>query len=169
LHPDGLVLTAAHVIRGRSTRITLPGGDTEVARVLRTDEQRDLAVLAVDAGGLPAVRIGQSSRLRPGEWVMAVGHPWGVAGAATSGVVIGVGADLPEAPGAVRGLEWIASDLHVRPGHSGGPLVDAAGHLVGINTMMAGPHVGLAVPAHVAKAFLKEALPGTDGSADRTI
>jgi S1-C subfamily serine protease len=87
---------------------------------------------------------------------MALGHPWGVSGAATAGVVIGVGNDLPEMPWSDR--EWIAVGLHLRPGHSGGPLVDAQGRLVGINTMMTGLEVGMAVPVHVVKAFLKQAL-----------
>jgi len=69
--------------------------------------------------------------------------------------VIGCGSELPEMPHA--GREWVAVSAHLRPGHSGGPLLDARGRLVGINTMMAGPEVGLAVPVHVLKAFLRQA------------
>jgi S1-C subfamily serine protease len=79
-----------------------------------------------------------------------------VAGAVTAGVVAGVGRDLPEMPRSDR--EWIAVSLHLRPGHSGGPLVDDQGRLVGMNTMMAGPDVGLAVPVHVVKHFLRQAV-----------
>ncbi len=110
----------------------------------------------VEADGLSPVELGESRHLRPGQWVMALGHPWGVAGAATGGVVIGAGPDLSEQP--LPGQEWIAVSLSLRPGHSGGPLVDAQGRLVGINTMMAGPEVGMAVPVHVAKEFLKRKL-----------
>ena len=88
--------------------------------------------------------------------MVAVGHPWGIAGAATVGVVIGLGADLPGFP-AGRG-EMLALSLHLRPGHSGGVVVDESGQVVGINTMMAGPDVGLAIPVEVAKRFIKEAL-----------
>ncbi len=87
---------------------------------------------------------------------MALGHPWGVANAATAGVVIGIGTDFPEMRRS--GREWIAVSLTLRPGHSGGPLVDVQGRLVGINTIMTGPEVGMAVPVHVAKFFLKQRL-----------
>jgi serine protease Do len=91
--------------------------------------------------------------------VLALGHPWGVTDAATAGVVIGVGRDFPEIPRSDR--EWIAVGLTLRPGHSGGPLVDVQGRLVGINTIMTGPKVGMAVPVHVAKSFLRQRLGST--------
>ena len=87
---------------------------------------------------------------------MAFGHPWGVEGAATAGVVIGHGTELPEKP--AFGHDWLAVALHYRPGHSGGPLVDSSGHLVGINTVMLGPNVGLAVPVYEVKRFLKSSM-----------
>ncbi len=93
---------------------------------------------------------------QPGDVVLALGFPWGVMGGATTGIVIGAGAALPELGGS--GREWIAASLHLRPGHSGGPMVDAAGRHAGISTMMNGPDVGVAIPAHVAAAFLKRAL-----------
>jgi S1-C subfamily serine protease len=155
-HPDGLILTNAHVVRLHSPRVTLPDGRTLPARLLAHDSNLDLAALAVDAQGLPAIELGDSQQLQPGQWVLAMGHPWGVAGAATAGVVIGLGPSLEMA---MPGRELIHVGLHLRPGHSGGPLVDIAGRLVGVNTMMAGPDVGLAVPVHVAKTFLRQALP----------
>lgn len=154
-HADGLIVTNAHVVGHRSLRVTLPDGRTVPARLLARDASRDLAALAVDATGLPTSELGQSKQLQPGQWVLALGHPWGVAGAVTAGVVIGVGPP-PEMPLPQR--ELIRVDLHLRPGHSGGPLVDVHGRLVGINTMMAGPEVGLAVPVHVVKTFLRQAL-----------
>ncbi len=156
-HSDGLILTNAHVVRGHShLNATLPDGWTLPTRVLAYDEALDLAALSVDAHDLPTIELGDSRQLKPGQWVMAVGHPWGVAGAVTSGVVIGIGANLPEMEQMQPGREWIALSLHMRPGHSGGPLVDAAGRLVGINTMITGPDVGFAIPVQVVKAFLKE-------------
>jgi serine protease Do len=116
----------------------------------------DLAALSIEASGLPTIEPGDSRKLRPGEWVLALGHPWGVIGAATGGIVIGIGADLPEMPFA--GREWLAVSLHMRPGHSGGPLIDTAGRLVGVNTMINGPDVGMAVPVHVIKKFLRRSL-----------
>jgi serine protease Do len=155
-HPQGLIVTNAHVASRGSLRVTLPGGATLPARLLAHDKERDLAALMVDATGLPTIEIGNSKDLRPGQLVMALGHPWGVKGAATAGVVIGVGSGWPEMAGSPR--EWIGVSLRLRPGHSGGPLIDADHRLVGINTLMAGPEVGMAVPVHVVKAFLKETL-----------
>jgi serine protease Do len=154
-HADGLIITNAHVIQHHPTpNVILPGGETLPARLLAQDTGRDLAALVVDATGLPTIELGQSHQLHPGQWVLAVGHPWGVLGAVSAGVVIAMGPP-PEIPH--RG-EFVQVGLHLRPGHSGGPLVDGEGRLVGINTMISGPDVGLAVPVHVVKAFLQERL-----------
>ena len=157
-HSQGLIVTNAHVASGGSLRVTLPDGATLPARLLAHDEERDLAALMVDATGLPTIEIGSSRDLQPGQWVLAMGHPWGVKGAATAGVVIGVGSELPDMPRSAK--EWIAVSLRLRPGHSGGPLIDANHRLVGINTLMPGPEVGMAVPVHVVKAFLSETIAG---------
>ena len=154
-HPDGLIVTNAHVVRRRHPQVILPDGRKLPARVLAYDPERDIAALEIDAHDLPTIELGDSRTLRPGEWVTAIGHPWGVTGAITSGAVIGVGA-APEAVPSTR--ELVQVGLHMRPGHSGGPLVDVRGQLVGINTMIAGPDVGFAVPVHEVKAFLRENL-----------
>ncbi|NIS79061.1 MAG: trypsin-like serine protease [Anaerolineales bacterium] len=154
-HPEGLILTNAHVAGKRALRVTLPNGETTPARVVASDKAHDLAALTVKSNGLPAVELGNSKQLRPGDWVVALGHPWGVQGAATAGVVIAVGVP-PEM--ASLGQELIQVSLHLRPGHSGGPLVDTQGRLVGVNTMMAGPNAGLAIPVQTIKLFLKEHL-----------
>jgi S1-C subfamily serine protease len=154
-HPDGLILTNAHVVGRRSLRVTLPGGETLPARLLAYSKSRDLAALSVDASSLPTIALGDSRQLRPGQWVLAMGHPWGVVGAATVGVIIDLG--IPQELSAL-GRELIQVDLPLRPGYSGGPLVDVGGRLIGINTMMAGPEVGLAVPVHEVKRFLRRAM-----------
>lgn len=154
-HPDGLILTNAHVVQRPSLRVTLPDGRTLPARVLAHDDGLDLAALAVDGTDLPTAQLGDSRQLRSGEWVVAMGHPWGVVGAVTAGIVIDVGVPVEMA---ALGRDLIQVSLRVRPGNSGGPLADSSGRLVGINTMMAGPKVGLAVPVHVVKSFLREAL-----------
>lgn len=155
-HPDGLIITNAHVVRNRSPEVVLPDGSVRPARILAVDRDRDVAALVVEASQLPAIGLGRSLDLRPGEWVLALGHPWSVPGAATAGVVIGTGAELPDAPDS--GQDWIAVSLPLRPGNSGGPLVDAAGRLVGVNTMMVGLEVGMAVPVDDVKVFLRQAL-----------
>jgi serine protease Do len=158
---DGLIVTNAHVVAGRhDLKVTLPDKRTLPACLLAYDNQQDLAALAIDADGLPTIELGDSRSLKPGQWVMAIGNPWGVAGAVTAGIVIGEGAQFPEMP--APGREWVVVSLHMRPGHSGGPLVDINGRVVGINTMITGPDVGVAVPVHVAKRFLQQVgLAGT--------
>ncbi len=157
-HPDGLIVTNAHVVRTRAPQVALPDGTRLAARVLAHDRHQDVAVLSVAATGLLSIELGDSRALQPGQWVTALGHPWGIHGAATSGVVIGVGPDLsetlPEMPPGDR--ELIVVGLQLRPGYSGGPLVDDRGRLVGLNTMMVGPEVGVAVPVQVVKKFLRE-------------
>lgn len=155
-HADGLIVTNAHVVHGRhDLKVSLPDGRRLPARLLAADPDRDLAALSVDATDLPTIEIGDSRQVRPGQWVMAVGHPWGIQGSVTSGVVIGSGDALPEMR---PGRDWIALSLHMRPGHSGGPLVDSQARLIGINTMITGPDVGFAIPVQTVKLFLKEAL-----------
>jgi len=145
---DGLIATSAHVLKRGTTEVMLPDGHSLAARLVGRHRDHDLALLRVDASGLPAAEIGASQAVRPGEWVLALGHPWGIPGGATAGVVIGAGRNLPENPW--PGREWIAVNLHYRPGHSGGPPRDAGGRVLGLNTVMTGPSVGLAVPAHLA-------------------
>jgi serine protease Do len=158
-HADGLVITNAHVIAGRGhLKVTLPDGRTFPARLLAADPERDMAALSIQADNLPTIGLGDSRQLRPGQWVLALGHPWGVAGAVTAGIVIATGRP-PELP-PQRG-EFIQVGLPLRPGHSGGPLVDVQGRLVGINTMITGPNVGLAVPVHTVKEFLRDYLGAT--------
>ena len=162
---DGLVVTNAHVVLGKNggwpsteLRVTLPGGPVAAAKLLAKDDVLDVAVLEIkrldgNAPELHPIELEDSRLLRPGDWVMAMGHPWGMICAAAAGIVIGVGQDLTEAPGA--GRDWIAVDLALRPGHSGGPLVDHRGRLNGMSTMMAGLEVGMAVPAHVFGEFVE--------------
>jgi len=185
-HSDGLIITNAHVVNaldraprgGWSYRpyqgyrrfvqqeatlnVTLPDGRTLPARVLAQDNERDIAALTVEASGLPTIDLGDSRRLKAGQMVFAVGHPWGVLGAASAGIVVGAGSEFPEMP--AGGRDWIVISLKVRPGNSGGPLLDVHGRLIGVNTLMTGPQVGAAVPIHTIKSFLKEALGSAVGA-----
>lgn len=158
LDAGGLIVTNAHVVPENlpsgGLHVTLADGRRVGAELLARDAQKDVAALRIEADGLTAIKTGDSRSLRAGEWVLAMGHALGVAGAATAGIVIGSGADLPEIP--KPGQEWVAVGLSLRPGHSGGPLVDAHGRMVGMNTMMAGLEVGMAVPVHVIQEFLEE-------------
>lgn len=155
VHGEGLVITNAHVVRGRSPEVVLSSGERFSGRLLSYDERTDLAAISVQSESLPSLSLGNSRRLRPGSLVVALGHPWGVVGAATAGMVIGVGYPVERLPYAG---ELIQVGLHLRPGHSGGPLLNDEGEVVGINTMIAGPHVGLAIPAATVARFLQETL-----------
>ena len=103
---------------------------------------------------LPAIQVGRSRDLLPGQWLMALGHPWGVPDALTAGIVIGTGRELPQ----MNGRDWLALDMAMRPGHSGGPVFTPQGEMVGINTLITGPQVSFAVPVDAATLFLKESL-----------
>lgn len=154
-HADGLIITNAHVLGKQELQVTLADRRVFPGRILAADAKLDLAAVLVEARGLRATQLGNSSKLKPGEWVSAIGHPWGVSSAVTSGVVIGTGAEFPEMP--TSGKEWIVANLHMRPGHSGGALVDSSGKLVGVNTMITGPDVGVAIPVHKVQEFLDQA------------
>jgi serine protease Do len=152
---EGVILTNAHVVHQRTPMVTLPDGSELPATVAAHDPARDLALLRVKASALRPMPLGDSEHLLPGTWVFAVGHPWGVTNAVTAGIIIGVGADMPEMAAGQR--EWLMASLVLRPGNSGGPLVDAEGRMLGVNTIMTGPEVGGAVPVHVVRQFLREA------------
>lgn len=164
-HALGLIVTNAHVAGAGRLTVRCLGGAEYPATVLARDHRLDLAALAIESEDLPAIELGASRPLRSGQLVLAMGHPWGIAYAATLGSVIEVGeslAALPKAEG-----EWIAVSLHLRPGHSGGALIDVHGRLVGINTLMAGPDVGMAIPVEVAKRFMHQALARHSASRTR--
>lgn len=154
-HTDGLIITNAHVVGHDNLTVTLPDQQTLPARLLAIDPERDLAALAVPANGLPTIELGDSRQLQPGELVLALGHPWGVKNAVSAGPVIGVGRP-PELPNLQR--EFVQAGLQLRPGHSGGPMVSVAGRLVGVNTLITGPEVGLAIPIFDVKQFLRQRL-----------
>src|ERR1700732_1155571 len=147
---DGLVVTNAHVvnaIRGR-LQVELWDGRQFDARCLSKDPRRDLAVLETGASNLPAVAPGDSSAVRPGQLAIAVGNPLGFVGALSTGVI--------HAVGQLNGLgrqSWVQADVRLAPGNSGGPLADARGRLVGVNTMVAGS-LALAVPSNAVANFL---------------
>lgn len=155
-HKDGLILTNAHVVQKGPMEVVLRDGRTFPAQVIAQDEDLDVAALSIDAHDLPTIPLGESRSLKAGQMVLATGHPWGVIGAVAAGVVIGTGEFWPHMPQMRR--DMIAVDLNLRPGNSGGPLVDSWGRLIGINTLMTGPEVGMAVPVHVIKRFLKDSL-----------
>lgn len=151
-HSDGLIITNAHVVHGDNPTVVLSDGREFPASVVARSEAHDIAALSIDAQGLTSMPIGNSQDVEAGQWVMAIGHPWGRVNAATAGVIIGLESESPNSEDPSK--QWLAVNLPLRPGNSGGPLIDAEGRLIGINTMMNGPDVGMAVPVHEIKRFL---------------
>jgi serine protease Do len=138
---DGLIVTNAHVVRGRETEVELSDGRVMSAQTIAHSVQRDLAALQIDAANLPVVEVGDSDRLRVGEFVMAVGNPLGRLGALTTGII-------HTAPSS-----WIQADIQLAPGNSGGALANAQGQVIGINTMIVHDR-GFAIPSNVVQWFL---------------
>lgn len=147
-HPDGLIVTNAHVARRDSYTVTFASGDSIEGEVVARDDKSDLAALTVPARGLIAAPAGESSTLRSGSLVLALGHPLGVTNALALGVVHHI---VRENSGEPR---WIAADIQLAPGNSGGPLVDAAGRVVGVNAMIVSG-LGAAIPVEVIARFLR--------------
>jgi serine protease Do len=145
---DGLIITNAHVASSPRARIQLCDGREFQATISSRDPRLDLAALRIEASGLPAVVPADSSKVRPGELAVAVGNPLGFVGALTTGVVHAVGPLRRFGP-----RPWIQADLRLAPGNSGGPLADAQGHVIGINTMVAG-RLALAIPSNAVTRFL---------------
>jgi serine protease Do len=145
---DGLIVTNAHVARGSRARVQLWDGREFEAGITSRDPQLDLAALRLSANDLPAVTSADSSKLRPGELAIAIGNPLGFVGALTTGII--------HAVGPLRGFgarTWAQANVRLAPGNSGGPLADASGRVIGINTMVAG-RLALAIPSNAVHQFL---------------
>jgi serine protease Do len=147
--PDRVV-TNAHVAPHAQVTVVGPDGRRHHGCVVARDHQADLALVLVPGLGLDAGILAPAGELRLGALVVAVGHPFGVRGALTTGIVHAMG---PLTPG---GRSWIQGDLRLAPGNSGGPLADARGRVVGINAMMVGT-LALAIPVHDVARFVRAA------------
>ncbi len=166
--PDGYILTANHVVSGADEIKVAFNDDTKkeyVAKVIGTDPQTDVAVLKINATGLPAITIADSDQLEIGDVVLAIGNPFGVGQTVTMGLVSGLGRHGYGING-VNGYEnFIQTDAAINPGNSGGALVDTDGRLVGINTWIAtrsggSEGVGFAVPSNMARNSMERLISG---------
>jgi S1-C subfamily serine protease len=149
ISPDGFAITSAHVVAGTSRgSAAFVDGHEERFRVVGRDVLSDLAVLRLDGGDLHPAALGDASKLRVGQLVVAIGNPLGFSGSVTAGVVSALGRALPLSSGrATRLVEnVIQTDAALNPGNSGGALADGRGRVVGVNTAVAGIGLGLAVP-----------------------
>jgi len=131
LTPDGFVMTNAHVVEGADEVIvTLPDKREFKARIVGFDKRTDVAVVKIEATGLPAVKVGDITRLKVGEWVMAIGSPFGLENTVTAGIVSAKQRDTGDY------LPFIQTDVAINPGNSGGPLINMRGEVVGINSQI---------------------------------
>ncbi len=152
ISPDGYIITNHHVI-AEADEITVRFSDRKelIAKVVGSDERTDIALLKVEAKGLPSVTLGQTSKLKVGEWVLAIGSPFGFEATVTQGIVSAKERTLPDD----TYVPFIQSDVAINPGNSGGPLFNLAGEVVGINSQIysrSGGFMGLSfsIPIEVA-------------------
>lgn len=149
--PDGYVLTNAHVVADASeVTVKLTDRREFVAKVIGVDKRSDIALIKIAATGLPTVRFGDSSRLRPGQWVVAIGSPFGFANTVTAGVVSAIARPVDETY-----VPFIQTDAAINPGNSGGPLFNVDGQVIGINSQIysrTGGYMGVsfAIPIDLA-------------------
>lgn len=154
---DGRVVTNNHVVRDDRTEVVLADGRKFVGIVAARHPNRDLAIIKIAEEGLPAVEVGDSSTVRPGQLAIAIGHPLGYRGAVTAGIVVAAGqAATDRGP---RTGDHLQADVALAPGNSGGPLVDAWGRVIGINSMVSG-QLALAVPSQAVERFVAGGQPG---------
>jgi serine protease Do len=151
LWPPGCIVTNAHVVRGSRAAVRLVDGRRLEGQVIARDTDADLALLRVLGAGIPAASVGDAAPV--GSLVAAVGHPLGVRGALSVGIVHAVG------PIRSGGRTWIQADVRLARGNSGGPLADASGQVIGLNTMVVGP-LALAIPMREVARFVRMAGAG---------
>lgn len=159
---DGFIVTNNHVISG-ATEIEVTIGDKKTfkADLIGTDPATDVALLKIDAKGLPTIPMGDSDQLRLGEWVLAIGSPYGLTSTITAGIVSAKGRSMPNYSGEFKIESFIQTDAAVNPGNSGGALVNIKGELVGINTAIisqTGSYAGysFAVPVNIVKKIAED-------------
>jgi len=162
IRQDGYIVTNNHVIEGATDiEVTLTNNKTFKAELIGADPATDVALIKVDAQGLPVIPFGDSDKLRLGEWVLAIGSPYNLRSTVTAGIVSAKGRSIPDNSREFKIESFIQTDAAVNPGNSGGALVDKAGNLVGINTAIVsqtGAYAGysFAVPVNIVKRIVDD-------------
>jgi Do/DeqQ family serine protease len=164
IRPDGYIVTNNHVVQNAtSIEVTLNNNKTYPATVIGTDPATDVALIKIDAAGLPTLKFADSDKLRLGEWVLAIGSPLGeeLRSTITAGIVSAKGRSMPNYNGEFKIESFIQTDAAVNPGNSGGALVNKAGELVGINTAIistTGSYTGysFAVPSNIVSKIVSD-------------
>ena len=167
--PNGWILTNRHVVEGASELlVVLDDGRQFPGEVYGIDTLTDLAIVKIDASGLPFAPIGTSAGLEPGQLAIAIGNPLGYENTVTTGVVSGLGRQIRASDAAQTSSEQlnnlIQTDAAINPGNSGGPLVNSAGQVIGVNTAVNADAqgVGFSIPIDVAKPIMQQALDGKE-------
>ncbi len=169
--PNGLIITNNHVIEGASEIYVVFGRKRQVkATIVGRDPRTDVAVIRVDEKGLPFLPLGDSEGVRVGDWVMAIGNPFGLSHTVSAGIISARGRTIAD----VKGLDesgyydFLQTDASINPGNSGGPLLDMAGRVVGMNTAIrrSANNIGFAIPVNMIKELLPRLL--ADGSVKRS-
>ncbi|MEM9164977.1 MAG: HhoA/HhoB/HtrA family serine endopeptidase [Cyanobacteria bacterium P01_F01_bin.4] len=156
---DGIILTNAHVVEGADTvTVTLKDGRELRGEVLGQDSLTDVAVVRVEASGLPTVPMGDSDALKPGEWAIAIGNPLGLDNTVTAGIISATGRTSAQIRVPDKRVQFIQTDAAINPGNSGGPLLNERGEVIGMNTAIIGGAQGLgfAIPIKAAQELADE-------------
>ncbi len=156
---DGVVLTNAHVVRGAErVTVTLGDGRSLIGEVLGQDPLTDVAVVKLAANDLPALTLGDSEILQPGEWAIAIGNPLGLNNTITAGIISGMGRSGGVIGSPNSRVNFIQTDAAINPGNSGGPLLNQQGEVIGINTAIIGRARGLgfAIPINQARNIAEQ-------------
>lgn len=159
LSPDGHILTNSHVVEGTDTvQVILKDGRRYDGRVLGTDSVTDVAVVKIDATDLPIVTIGNSEKLSPGEWAIAIGNPLGLDNSVTVGIISATGRSSTDVGVPDKRIGFIQTDAAINPGNSGGPLLNAKGEVIGMNTaIISGAQgLGFAIPINHAQQIAQQ-------------
>jgi serine protease Do len=156
IRDDGYVLTNAHVVKGANEiRVNLNDKRSFTGEIVGTDSFSDLAVVKIKADGLPAIKMGSSANLRPGEFVVAIGDPLSFDHTVTFGIISAVGRTITDVNG---NINFIQTDTAINPGNSGGPLLNLKGEVIAINTAIdkVGQNIGFSIPVDVAKTVAED-------------
>jgi S1-C subfamily serine protease len=165
---DGKVITNAHVVRGSKTvKVILNGGRTLEGKVVGIDRATDLAAIRINAQNLPIATLGESERLNPGEWAIAIGNPLGLDRTVTLGIISAIGRTSSQVGIPDKRVRFIQTDAAINPGNSGGPLIDVKGKVIGINTAIRSDAQGLgfAIPISTATRITERLF--TQGKVER--
>lgn len=159
INSNGEILTNTHVVEGADTvNVTLKDGRTFVGKVVGTDPMTDVAVVKIQANNLPAVTLGNSEQLKPGEWAIAIGNPLGLDNTVTTGIISATGRSSSQVGVPDKRVNFIQTDAAINPGNSGGPLLNASGQVIGMNTaiIQGAQGLGFAIPINTAQRIAQQ-------------